>query len=280
METIITGGLGYVARRLTPMLQNPTILDCRDEPIDFPYNYIQHDITKPLQKLKLIDAVIHLAAITGNEDCSKNPVKARKVNVEGTRNMLEFCRKNDVEQFVFASTCGIYRSKNPIYMNTKYQGEQLCKEYTENYGLKTSILRFANIYGPGFLYKKKLTVIHKFVLQALLDYPLTVVGNGLQLRDFVYVDDVCQAILYALEHKTSGIRYVGWNDNISIGDLADFISTVMDIFFDKKIVITHTYVEHEEEPQKIYIPKQHLNWKWRPNVDLNEGIENILVGLI
>jgi UDP-glucose 4-epimerase len=166
-------------------------------------------------------------------------------------------------------------------MKTKYEGEKLCKKYSKKYGFPVAILRFANIYGPGFLYKRKLTVIHRFILQALLERPLTIRGDGNQKRDFIYIDDVCEAICYALKFKTvKGIKYVGWNKFISINEVVNLIEAVLDIFFDKKILVTYISPAEFDSGGEIKVPKSHLKWGWKPKVDLEQGIENILLKLV
>jgi len=88
---------------------------------------------------------------------------AEEVNVQGTKNVLEFARKNDVSKVIFASSAGVYgevkekpiTEDHPIdplnfYSKTKVEGEKVCKEYSENYEINSLVMRMSNLYGPGF----------------------------------------------------------------------------------------------------------------------------------
>ena len=238
---------------------------------------IQHDITQPLPFIGEIDGVVHLAAITGFDTCERLERIAYDVNVTGTENVLEFCRQNDVEKLVMASTCALYRTQDDkVYSKTKRLGEATCLDYAKKYGLGVSILRFANIYGLGFPYKRGLTIVHKFLLQALLNQNLTVYG-GDQLRDFVNLDDVCEAIKYCLDNEVNGIRYVGTGKETTILDLA---YTIHDIFredYGREVNIAIVDKDiHEEEG---VIPAEHFDWTWKAHIGLKDGLRQLLAKL-
>jgi len=143
----------------------------------------------------------------------------------------------------------------------------------ENYGITTSILRFTNIYGLGFPYKQSITIVHKFLLQALLNQTLTVYG-GSQERDFVNVHDVCNAIDYCLNDIVEGTRYVGSGQLISILDFAKLIRQIFHDLYGRDVTIA--VIEKELSEEQYEVPDEHMNWNWKPRITLEEGIKQIL----
>jgi UDP-glucose 4-epimerase len=128
--------------------------------------------------------------------------------------MLEACRYKEVDRFVFASSCAplgrqlppITEDKVPLpispYGASKLAGEGYCLAYHGSWALGTTVLRFANVYGPYSAHKN--SVVAKFCKDILTTGQITVDGDGQQTRDFVYVDDLCQAICLALRSELGG----------------------------------------------------------------------------
>lgn len=131
-----------------------------------------------------------------------------EVNIIGTLNMLEACRINTVDKFVFASSGAplgeveppIHEEKVPRpvspYGASKLAGEAYCNAYYKTFGIKTVVLRFGNVYGPGS--SRKNSVVAKFIKQAMQGETLEIYGDGKQTRDFIYVEDLCNAIHLSL----------------------------------------------------------------------------------
>jgi nucleoside-diphosphate-sugar epimerase len=123
--------------------------------------------------------------------------------------MLEACRKNSVDKFVFASSGAplgeveppIHEEKVPRpvspYGASKLAGEAYCNAYYKTFGIKTVVLRFGNVYGPRSSHKT--SVVAKFFKRALEGLPLEIYGDGTQTRDFIYVEDLCNAIYLSLK---------------------------------------------------------------------------------
>ena len=151
-----------------------------------------------------IDVVVHLAASTGVAPSVEDPKKDMESNVIGTFNMLEASRNNGVKRFVFASSgAPVGECDPPIheelaphpvspYGAGKLAGEGYCSSYFRTYGIETVSLRFGNVYGPGST--RKNSVIAKFIKQALGGEVLEIYGDGKQTRDFIYIDDLINAI--------------------------------------------------------------------------------------
>jgi UDP-glucose 4-epimerase len=155
-----------------------------------------------------MDAVVHLAANTGVGPSVENPRADMESNVIGIFNMLEAARTYKVDKFVFASSGApigeveppIHEEKAPRpvspYGASKLAGEGYCSSYFRTFGVKTVSLRFGNVYGPRS--KHKNSVVAKFFKQALAGETLEIYGDGNQTRDFIYIDDLIQAICLAV----------------------------------------------------------------------------------
>jgi UDP-glucose 4-epimerase len=161
-----------------------------------------------------VDVVVHLAANTGVIPSIEDPLADCEANVVGTLRVLEAARAAGVRNFVFASsgaplgdqTPPIHEKllPNPLspYGASKLAGETYCSVYHACFGLNTVSLRFGNVYGPGSLHKG--SVVSKFIKEAFAGETLVVYGDGDQTRDFIYVDDVVEAMLLAGEFERGG----------------------------------------------------------------------------
>ena len=161
-----------------------------------------------------INTVVHLAAQTGVVPSVQNPRGDMENNVFGTFNLLEAARKNNVTNFIFASSGAplgeidppIHEemAPHPIspYGSSKLAGEAYCSSYNRTFGLQTVILRFGNVYGPRSRHKS--SVVAKFIRQALRGETLEIYGDGTQTRDFIYIEDLTTAILAASRIENIG----------------------------------------------------------------------------
>lgn len=153
------------------------------------------------------DVIVHLAANTGVGPSVENPRMDCTTNVIGTFNYLDAARLNDVKQFVFASSgAPIGECIPPIheempchpvspYGASKLAGEAYCSAYNKSYGVNTVALRFGNVYGPGSTHKS--SVVAKFIRQAMNGETLEIYGDGTQTRDFIFTEDLVNAIWLA-----------------------------------------------------------------------------------
>lgn len=242
-----------------------------------------------------IDSVVHLAAIPWIKRCEEEPELARSVNVEGTENVLEFARRNDVEEVVFSSSAGVYgeivehpiteeHPKDPLnlYSETKLEGEKLCERHGEEYGLGTTVMRMSNLYGPNYQVKPNPTVVPIFILQAMLNKPLTIYGDGEQTRDFVHVKDVTQGFKLAIENCGKNVRTynLGSGQTTSINRLASVIKDIFEKLYDREVEIEHIEMpESRDEAKEEFdysIEKIKRKLGYEPEYRLNEGIGNIL----
>ena len=203
MTSLITGGSGFVASNLIQKLDDAILLDIR-EPFIPNKKFVNQDLISEFDIAENINSVIHLAALSGLQACAEDPDLAYKTNVLGTQNVLELCRKKDAK-IIFASSFAVYGFPN-VYSLTKTAGEWLCQQYSEKYGIKYSILRFANVYGENYHAKPVWNVVHTFIENIVKgNSSLLIHGTGEQTRDFVYIRDLVEKILGEIKSEKSGV---------------------------------------------------------------------------
>ena len=224
MVSLITGGSGFVSSNLLQKMPDALLLDIREPFID-KKKFVNQDISVEFDIEDDLESVVHLAALSGLQACNEDPDQAYKTNVLGTKNVLELCRKKDAK-IIFASSFAVYGFPN-VYSLTKTAGEWLCQQYGEKYGLKYSILRFANLYGENYHAKPVWNVVHTFIQNIVDGNPsLLIHGDGDQTRDFVYVQDLVEKILNEIKSKNSGVFDVCTTIQNSINSFANAIVDV------------------------------------------------------
>jgi UDP-glucose 4-epimerase len=232
-----------------------------------------------------VQTVIALAAHTGVVQSVENPAEDMSINVAGTVNLLEAAVRHRVNRFIFASTGGaiVGEAVPPVheempprplspYGAGKLAGEGYCSAFWGSYGLKTVPLRFSNIYGP-FSYHKG-SVIAKFFRQVLAGQELTIFGDGGQTRDFLFVEDLCQAISAAM---TAEVPYgepiqLGTGQETSINDLVRLVRRVVG---EKQFPPVRYAQARAGEVQRNFmnIAKARKNLHFTPTTDLLKGLQ-------
>ena len=193
------------------------------------------DYEKCLYAAKDIDVIVHLAANTGVATSVENPRADMETNVTGVFNMLESARHNNVAIFIFASSGAPIGECNPPiheelaphpvspYGASKLAGEGYCSAYFQTFGINTVILRFGNVYGPGSGHKN--SVVAKFIKQAMNGETLEIYGDGSQTRDFIYIDDLVNAI--RLSRSTTGdggeIFQIATNKESTVNEMVELL---------------------------------------------------------
>ncbi|MXR51714.1 NAD-dependent epimerase/dehydratase family protein [Halovenus sp. WSH3] len=297
---LVTGGCGYIGSALVPELQraeetdNVVVFDSlaggspanlMDADVGNGFEFRQGDVRnygEVESAMRGVDAVIHLAAVTGAASTHDRREETFAVNLDGTRNVLNAAEKLGVETVTFASSCNNYgraphenvdettdpRPINP-YAESKLAAEELLAEFDGD----ATALRLSTNYGhaPGIRFN---LVVNTFVFRALTGRPLTVYGDGSNWRPFIHVSDAARAFARATLEPDSWpelVYNVGANsENYRISDIAeivhDEVGTGVDI----------TYLE-DEHPG----PSYHVNFDrveetgYEPEYTLREGVREL-----
>jgi UDP-glucose 4-epimerase len=236
-RVLVTGGCGFIGRRLVHALRNcgaeVTVADRRAFPDDTVRSVVG-DLCDPAVVAGAVlpgtDAIFHLAAVTRVLLSIEDPVATYQLNVAATANLLEQARSHSVGSFVLASTNAVTgdvgtatiteqvppRPLTP-YGATKAAAEMLLSAYAACYGFAGPALRFSNVYGPGMLEKDSL--IPRLMRAARDGTGIQVYGDGSQVRDLVHVDDIVAGILAAWRARHTGPLILGFGESVSVNDI-------------------------------------------------------------
>ena len=236
-----------------------------------------------------MDITVHLAANTGVAPSVENPRKDMESNVIGTFNMLEAARQKNVGRFIFASSGApigeveppIHEEKAPHpvspYGASKLAGEGYCSAYYRTFGIKTIALRFGNVYGP--LSKHKNSVVAKFFKRALNGEPLEIYGDGSQTRDFIYIDDLIQAVLLAAQADFGGEAFqIATHKETTVREIAKSIKKLVEDRTLKKVDILFGESRLGDVKRNFSdISKARQLLKFEPAFDLEMGLRETLL---
>ncbi|MDO8549148.1 MAG: GDP-mannose 4,6-dehydratase [Ignavibacteria bacterium] len=189
-----------------------------------------------------IDLVIHLAAYAGVRYSLENPEIYMDVNIKGTLNLLEKCRKYRISKFIFASSSSVYGNNKHIpfsekdstdypvspYAMTKKAGELLCHTFHKLYKLNVACLRFFTVIGPR---QRPDLAIHKFTKLILEGSDIQIYGDGSSERDYTYVDDIVDGIIRAAswineQYNCYEIFNLGNSHPVSLNKVIDTIESI------------------------------------------------------
>ena len=300
MKILVTGGAGFIGANLVRFLLQHghavTVFDNlsvgrREYLADLEIEFVQGDILDVEAINQVVsghDGIVHLAAQTGVPASLQNPRRDCEVNVLGTLNVLEAARAAQERRarqirLVFASSNAplgrqpppATEDKAPLpispYGASKLAGEGYCLAYHGSWGLGTVVLRFANVYGPFSAHKS--SVVACFFRDIERTGKITIDGDGLQTRDFIYVNDLCQAILLALESDVSGeVFQIATGIETSIAELAQMVQAIVG----KEVGIRQAPAR-QGDIRKNYstIAKVQRLLGWAPQVSLTEGLSRV-----
>jgi UDP-glucose 4-epimerase len=255
-KVLVIGGAGFIGSHLVKqLLKRPVkeviiydnftrgkIENIKDSLEDkrcyiYPYGGDIREVDILNRAMENVDYVFHLAAMWLLH-CKDFPRTAFDVNIAGTFNVLEACVNNGIKKLIFSSSASVYgdavevpmteehpfNNKN-FYGATKISGEAMCTAFNDRYGLNIIGLRYANVYGPNQDQKAVYTGVIPIMLNKIeTGEPITINGDGSQAYDFIYVEDVAEANIKALEADVDfGFYNVGTGVQTSIKELVNLI---------------------------------------------------------
>ncbi len=247
MKLLVTGGAGFIGSHLLQLLVQDADIETvvLDNLSSGSYSHVPGSIRlvegdicdKNIDELFAVehfDAVIHLAAQTMVPYSLEHPDEDCNTNLMGIINILECCRKHGVKSVVFSSSAAIYgdnlnvplkESERPLptsfYGLTKMASEHYLRLYHDLYGINTTVLRFANVYGERQGEGGEGGVISIFCKLLAAGKPVTVFGNGEQTRDFVYAGDIAKALLKAVSLEGHHTINISTQEETSLNQLLE-----------------------------------------------------------
>lgn len=237
-----------------------------------------------------VEVVFHLAAQIHVDRSYVEPKLTYDVNVMGTQNILEMARIYDVKKVIHASTSEVYGSAQyvPIdekhslnaphpYGASKIAAERMCYAYTQTYGMDISIPRLFNTFGPRQRDVGYGGVISIFTRRVLSNVPPIIYGNGLQTRDFMYIDDAVRALDLLLKHDKPITEPVNFGSGKEL-PILDLANTIIDLC-NKNNDLKPVHVEPRIGEVKRLIADAKKAKKllgWEPKCDFKEGLNNFI----
>jgi dTDP-glucose 4,6-dehydratase len=249
------------------------------------FHFIRHDVTEPIPIHALVDGVLHLASPASPKDYLENPLETLNVGSIGTRNMLELTLRDNA-RYLLASTSECYGDPhehpqqetywgnvNPVgprscYDESKRFAEAITMAYHRKHGLRTTIARIFNTYGP----RMKLDdgrVVPAFLDQALRGDDLTIFGDGSQTRSFCYVSDLVDGLYRLL---FSGEPYPVNLGNPCEMTIREFAEAIRKLTGTGSKVIYQPLPQDDPRQRQPDISKARRLLGWEPKVPLNEGL--------
>lgn len=305
MNILITGGAGFIGSHLakhysekgdqvyivdnllTGNKKNLEILN----PEAFTF-YKQDVLDFDWSKLPKIDIVYHLASPASPIQYKRYPIETMRVNTEGTFKLLNFCRDQKCDRFVFTSTSEIYGDplehpqKETYWGNVNTLGERACYDeakrfaetiiinYHKKFNIDIRLARIFNTYGPNMEINDG-RVVSNFIVQGLKNLPFTIYGDGSQTRSFCYVSDMVLGLVKLGE--TNGINgeviNLGNPEEKSINELATLIKKATN----SSATITNVEIGGDDpKKRKPNIEKADQLLDWKPTVSLMEGLNKTI----
>ena len=296
MRILVTGGAGFIGSHVVDALieqgHEVAVVDDlstgKREHLNPRARFYHLDIrdAKGLEEVfaaERPEIVNHQAARANVRESLEKPVLYAEVNVIGSLNLLELSRKYGVEKFIYASTGGAVYGEpeylpadeahpiNPLdpYGASKHFVEHYLYLYGVNYGLRYTILRYPNVYGPRQDPYGEAGVVAIFTGQMLRGEQAVINGSGEQERDFVYVGDVVEANLLALDKGDGGIYNLGWGFGTSINEI---FARLKEITGYEKEAVHGPPKKGEVFKICLDATKARREMGWVPRIGLDEGL--------
>jgi UDP-glucose 4-epimerase len=232
-KVLVTGGCGFIGHALSlELIKKGYEVDVIDNlsigneaRIPNGCNFLGGDV-RAMDNIedKPYAYIFHLAALSRIQPSFQNPMLTFSVNVDGTKKVVDYALKNKSKLIYSGSSSRWHIPMKSPYAMTKHMGEEWIKMYKEVYDLNAQIVRFYNVYGPGELVDSHMAaVIGLWRGQVQKNYPITIIGDGKQRRDFTHIDDIVDGLIKIAEsnEQHDDAWELGTGKNYSINDVAN-----------------------------------------------------------
>ncbi len=246
MKVMVTGGSGFIGSHVVDKLRDrgvevrvfDMIIPTFRKDVEF-YHGSLLDLEALRMAMNGVSAVYHLAAVADVKDVFEEPHYSETINVRGTINVLEAARRSKIPRVIYGSTTWVYSecagervdettplsAPSHLYTATKIASEYYCQSYSKLYGVDFTILRYGIPYGPR---ARSGAVVPIFVNKALKGEPLTLAGDGMQFRKFVYVEDLAEGNALALKPAAKNKIYnLDGREKITIKQIAETVQKII-----------------------------------------------------
>lgn len=288
MRWVVTGANGFIGTNLVNRLEElgETVfrVDKKESLYDRrPYTHI--DLNYQISPtFPTSDVVVHLAAESGVIPSLHNPVKVVDQNIKSTLNSLDYARRKS-KMFIFVSSGGtvVGDSKKPVNENsklnpespygaTKVAGEALTQAFSSAYGLEHLIFRFSNVYGPFSVHKHNL--IPNYIKSAIFSEDF-VLRSSTAIRDYVYVDDVVDAIISGGmgEFKHNQTYQLGTQRGLPTSHVLTFLNESLENYNILAPRIIHSELSKGEIERNVADTRKIHKQGWEPKYELEDGLD-------
>ncbi|MFZ2462979.1 MAG: NAD-dependent epimerase/dehydratase family protein [Caldibacillus thermoamylovorans] len=249
MKVLVTGGAGFIGSHLVDQLVKleydvHVIDNFSTGKRDFlsPHAHLYEFDIRGIETRQWIqeekpDVIFHLAAQADVSKSMEDPKVDNDTNINGTINILEACRNHDIKKLIFSSTSAVYGNivrdrisekdlAKPVsfYGLSKRTAETYIQLFSHQYDIPFTILRYGNVYGPRQTVKGEGGVIAVFLDQLKKQKPLNIHGDGEQTRDFIFVKDIVQANLAAIERGNRDIFNISTAQSTSVNQIVNILT--------------------------------------------------------
>lgn len=281
-SALITGSNGFIGQHISAKLKQQNI-----EVIEFCRQNGQ-DLIKPqdFDQLPPVDTVFHLAAVSGYKNAKASLNTTYQVNVLGTINALEYCRR--VKAKMILSSTYVYshpyekikQENDPLqptthYSFSKFLGEECCRFYARTYNVNTLVIRTANVYGPK---QDEIYIVPVIATHLLAGKQLTLTKQEVE-RSFIYIDDLVDGYIKLAQWPTlpGEVFNIGPDKPTKMADLVKQIEKISH----KKAKITYTGEDrpYEADKNRVNTDKIKTTLNWQPKIDLETGLKKYLDSL-
>lgn len=333
-EILVTGGMGFIGSRLAHdlVLKNHKVIIVDnmsygnfdnavfdDMNILDKCKFYKYDVSNKEQMTEVFDNhnfefVYHIAGIAPLPDCQLRKNDCLKSNVEGTLNVLDQSALKGIKRFMFSSTNAVYENVSkydfPIkecinvetslmYPTSKLMAENLCKSFSRTYHLPMTIFRFSNVYGGGMdILRKFPPVTGAFIKNLYNNVSPIIYGNGMQIRDFIYIEDLIELIEKPINFAKNDfeIMNVASGESHSISEQFAIIRNIMakkdiapnyekpekfwakmeDLYIGKYQIDKNVLEREAKKCTCIDISYANEQYSWEPKYSFKEGLKKTI----
>ncbi len=281
-KVLVVGGSGFlgshVADELTEKGYEVTIFDQKKSTwINDNQKFIESDLLDREHVIKSLEGfnfVIHFAGIADIGESKEKPLETIETNIIGTANLLEGCRKNKIEKFIFASSVYVFSKYGSFYGKSKQACELLIEEYQNEFNLDYIHVRYGSLYGPR---AQEWNGLKKYISEIIKNKQIDFSGNGEEKREYIHVKDaaIMTASLLESDEKNIAVNITG-HQVVSTLDLFKLIFEVLQL--EEKINLSKesNVVSHYKISPYSFQPKESKKLVPKKFIDIGQGVLEII----